>query len=141
MRSCRRDIARNQLLSMMVKEAELKKVHRSDEMAKIQGGHHFKTVTSGKYGKKDTEEIAKDCKHLKSEQQDELAFMLANFELLFDEKLKAYNGPKVKLKLDPDVKPFRFKTFQIPQTQRQVFKKELDRCIEEGVLARTGPFE
>jgi len=122
-------------------DEEEEDMFRSNNMSKVQGGYHSKTMTANRYEKKSVQEIANDCAHLEKDQRKQLGEMLLNFERLFNGKLKKYTGPKVHLELIDGAVPHRSKTFQIPLSQRQLFKKELDKYVEAGVLEHTGQSE
>jgi hypothetical protein len=40
-----------------------------------------------------------------------------------------------------DAKPFPYCPYPVPERNKQVFKLELERLVEMGVLSRTGPAE
>ena len=55
---------------------------------------------------------------------------------LFDGKLKLFVGPKVHLELVDNPVPSRRKPYPIPKSQLHVFKQELERLINIGVLEK-----
>ena len=56
-------------------------------------------------------------------------------------KLPTCPNFKVHLELKPDAKPFACRPYPIAQVNRKVFKDELDRLCDIGVLSRVGPSE
>lgn len=111
---------------------------RSDTIGKVDdSGYHSKTIRESNYGKVDVGEVVNACSHLSSSQKRDLKRVLQKFETLFDGTLKVYPDEKIHLDLDPTVKPHCARTYPIPRTQLEVFKKELDRLEREGVLSKT----
>ena len=67
--------------------------------------------------------------------------MLKKHEVLFQGKYCAFNGPDVTLKLKPDAKPHLAWLYPIPLSQREQFKKELDRQEDISALRLLLPEE
>ena len=101
-------------------------------------GYKSKTILSSSYDKVDVSEIVSSCTHLSQSQQNDLKELLQQFDTLFDGKLKKYNGKPVHLDVDPNATPHRSKVYSVPQTHHKVFKEELERLVEIGVLEPAG---
>lgn len=115
---------------------------RSDTLGKVDNsGYHSKTITASNYEKVDVGEVVNSCFHLSSSQKRALKRILRRYETLFDGKLKVFPNEKIHLDIDPTVAPHRARTYPVPRTQLDVFKKELDRLEQEGVLSKTGRSE
>jgi transposase InsO family protein len=99
------------------------------------------TIKSSKYESIDTDEVARQQKHLSKSQQDDLAKVLHEYTLLFNGKLGHYPGYKVHLELLENAQPFHYRPYPIPTNNAAVFKEELERLVQIGVLSRTGPSE
>jgi hypothetical protein len=116
--------------------------YRSDTIGKVDGsGYHSKVITESNYEKVDVTEVVNGCSHLSSSQKRDLKRLLIKYETLFDGKLKVFPDEQIHLDLIPTAEPYRARTYPIPRTQLDVFKKELDRLEKEGVLSRTGRSE
>jgi transposase InsO family protein len=98
-----------------------------------------KEILSSKYEQVDTQAMAQQQKHLTQRQRDDLAQLLSNFTTLFSGKLGCYPHEKVHLELNDKARPFHHRPYPIPHAHMQVFKEELDRLEELGVLSKTGP--
>ncbi|KAG7355485.1 reverse transcriptase RNA-dependent DNA polymerase [Nitzschia inconspicua] len=95
-----------------------------------------KEILSSKYDQVDTTEAAQQQTHLPQRQRNELADVLKHFTLLFSGKLGCYPHYKVHLELDENAKPFRCREYPVPYAHRKVFKEELERLVDIGVLSR-----
>jgi hypothetical protein len=82
----------------------------------------FSQCKSYKYELVDTEEVARQQKHLTNLQQDELAQVLRGYKQLFSDKLGCYPGYKVHLELIENAKPFHYRPYPIPANNAAVFK-------------------
>ncbi|KAG7361664.1 reverse transcriptase RNA-dependent DNA polymerase [Nitzschia inconspicua] len=95
-----------------------------------------KEILSSKYDQVDTTEAAQQQTHLPQRQRNDLADVLKHFTLLFSGKLGCYPHYKVHLELDENAKPFRCREYPVPYAHRKVFKEELERLVDIGVLSR-----
>jgi hypothetical protein len=96
-------------------------------------------ILESKYDDVSTAEVARQQQHLSPDERDNLAEILKKFQSLFNGKLKAYPGYKVHLDIDEKAKPFSCRPYPVPHAHRDVFKQELERLIEAGVLSPAGP--
>lgn len=97
-------------------------------------GYKSKIMTSSEYNDTRIEDVVAKCTHLSKQQQDDLYGVLRKYDKLFDGKLKAYTDEKITLDIDPTVKPTQVRPYSVPILHRKVFKEELDRLVEAGVL-------
>ena len=74
-------------------------------------------------------------------QRKQLGEVLRNFQPLFNGQLGRYPYAKVHLELEPDARPFHTRPYPIAESNKKVFKLELDRICNIGVLSPTGPYE
>jgi hypothetical protein len=98
-----------------------------------------KDILASKYDQVDVQTMAQKQEHLTQRQRMELGQLLTNFTTLFSGKLGCYPHAKVHLELNEQARPFHHRPYPIPHAHQQVFKEELDRLEEIGVLSRTGP--
>ena len=116
--------------------------YRSDNTGKVDAsGYHSKIIAESNYEKADVNEVVNSCSHLSSVQKQDLKELLHKYETLFDGKLKIFPNEKIHLDLDPSITPYKARTYPVPRTQMEVFKKELDRLEAEGVLSKIGRSE
>jgi Reverse transcriptase (RNA-dependent DNA polymerase) len=87
------------------------------------------------------DEVAKQQSHLNAQQQRELKEPLHKFPVLFDGKLGFFPGRKVHLELKEGSVPVHKRSYPVPHAQEPVFKQELDRLEEVGVLTKIGASE
>lgn len=104
-------------------------------------GYKSKVILHSKYDKVDPHEVARQQTHLSQDQRDDLARLFGKYEKLFSGKLGKYPHKKVHLELLPDTKPYSCRPYPVPRHHEQVFKDELQRLCDEGVLERCGPSE
>ena len=80
--------------------------------------------------------MARLQKHLTRVQQEQLKTVLRKYTKLFSGKLGAYPHKKMSLDVDPkDLKRLRYqRPYPIPHVNEALFKQELDRLCEIGVL-------
>ena len=95
-------------------------------------------MLDSKYDGATPREIADSCTHLTPEQRDDLAKLFSKFETLFDGKLRSFTDEQVHLEVDPTVPAKRTRPYTVPFSQRDPFKKELDRPVAIGVLEKCG---
>ncbi|KAG7341237.1 reverse transcriptase RNA-dependent DNA polymerase [Nitzschia inconspicua] len=95
-----------------------------------------KEILSSKYDQVDTTEAAQQQTHLPQRQRNELTDVLKHFTMLFSGKLGCYLHYIVHLELDDNAKPFRCREYPVPYAHRKVFKEELERLVDIGVLSR-----
>ena len=100
-----------------------------------------KEIKESKYEPVDLSTIVENCKHLNQEQQAGLLAVLSQYETLFSGKLGKYNGPPVHLDLEENTVPHRTRAYDIPHSQKEIFKGELDRLVAIGVLEPCGRSE
>ena len=104
-------------------------------------GYKSKVILSSLYEKHDPKAVADQQKHLSPSQRQDLAEILSKFPKLFSGKLGCYPHKKVHLELKADAKPYRCRPYPVPKQHVKVFKEELERLVEIGVLTRCGPSE
>jgi hypothetical protein len=112
-----------------------------DEVEAAKAGYKSKTILHSKYEHVDPHEVAQQQKHLSKRQQEELGNLFAKFNKLFSGKLGKYHHRKVHLELKEGARPYTCRPFPVPKQHEQVFKDELNRLCEQGVLTPCGASE
>jgi hypothetical protein len=98
-----------------------------------------KTITESIYEMVDVELVAKQQKHLLSEQQAWLlSGVLWKQPELFSGKIGHYTGKKMDLELIPGAVPVHQKPYPVPHAHMEVVRKEQDRLCKLGVLQHVG---
>ena len=87
---------------------------------------------------KTARELADSCVHLTPEQRDDLAELFSKFETLFDGELRKFTDEQIHLDVDPTVPSKRSRPHTVPFSQRELFRRELERLVEIGVLEKCG---
>jgi hypothetical protein len=72
-------------------------------------------------------------------QREQLADILQELTTLFSGKLGCYPHEEVHLELNDQATPFHHRPYPVSQAHLTVFKEELGRLEELGVLSRVGP--
>jgi len=96
------------------------------------------TILPNDYAPADTLKVTQQCTHLSQDQQTALYNVLKDFPHVFDGVLKSYTDEEFHLDIDPSVTPHRSRAYQIPRNLIKLFKDELDRLVEIGVLSPQG---
>jgi hypothetical protein len=104
-------------------------------------GYKSKTIKSLLYEQHDPHYVADQQIHLSTSQRQELAQLLMQFPKLFSSKLGCFPHKKVHLELQANAKPFCCCLYPVPKHHDQLFKDELQRLCDIGVLERCGPSE
>lgn len=104
-------------------------------------GYKSKNIKPSLYAEFDVRDVAQGCKHLSQDQRNELESLLLQFPKLFSGKLGHYPHEKVHLDVDPNATPKHQRAYPVPHRNKEVFKGELDRLCEIGVLEKTGRSE
>jgi hypothetical protein len=117
------------------------KLHANDDEYLDTSGYQSKTILSSKYEEADVDEVAKQQTHLSERQQQQLAEVLHQHSKLFSGKLGIFPNRKIHLELMPDAKPKSSWPYGVPRQHEAVFKEELNRLEEVGVLSRCGASE
>ena len=94
-------------------------------------------IKASKYDQHDVEEVAAMQRHLPPVQRQLLKQLLSKFTKLFSGKLGNYPGRKMHLHVDKnDIHKLRYqRPYPVPNVNMEVFKQELDRLVELGVLS------
>lgn len=83
------------------------------------------------------QQVAQGCTHLPLHQRNKLAELLSKFPTLFDGTLKKYSGQQVHLELINGAESFQTQLFTLPGAHEPLFKMELDKLVQRGVLEWT----
>ena len=97
-----------------------------------------KFIMHSKYEAINTDEAAQQQQHLSSQQQNNLAKLFKNYQGLFSGKLGKYPHQKVHLDLKEGAQSYTCRPYPVPRHHQQVFKDELKRLCDFGVLSPTG---
>ncbi|GFH61911.1 hypothetical protein CTEN210_18387 [Chaetoceros tenuissimus] len=108
----------------------------TDEADEEPNDGYAAAILPSKYDDVSPDVIAAKQTHLDKEKQQDLEKVLHQFPTLFNGKLKQFKGEEVHLTLKKDAKPVQSKPYKVPFLHRQVFKNELDRLVEEGVMEK-----
>ncbi len=76
------------------------------------------------------------CQHLSSQQQNKLLRLLVKYEELLDGTLGDFKTKPVRFNLKEVATPYHCKAYPVPYSQLAMFRKEVDRLEEIGVLKR-----
>ena len=105
--------------------------------------HYAGKILESKYDMVDTDVLANNLKHLSPAQREDLKTLFRKHAKLFNGKLGCYKHRKMHLELEPGAKQkLRFqRPYSVSHAHRAVFKQELDRLVELGVLTKIGASE
>jgi transposase InsO family protein len=96
------------------------------------------SIKESSYDSVDPAQIASACPHLSLQQQASLTKLLSRFPVLFNGHLRQFTDETIHLEVDPSIKPHRSRAYAVPHAHLPVFKQELQRLVDIGVLERSG---
>ena len=86
------------------------------------------------YAKADLEQVAYNATHINAEDIAQLLRILRDFGDLFDGTLGDWDTETVDLNLKTNYKPFNFKYYLVPMTNKENFHNELEHLVNIVVL-------
>ena len=98
-------------------------------------------IQEAKYEAVDIHEVVKQQNHLTEAQKQSLLRVLQQRQKLFSGKLGRYPHKKMDLELVPNAKPIHLKPYPVAKAHEDLFKQELQRLCNIGVLRRVGTTE
>ncbi|MEM7284213.1 MAG: hypothetical protein AAF438_21620, partial [Pseudomonadota bacterium] len=101
-------------------------------------GYKSKHIKPSNYDALDVATIVKNCKHLNTNQQQDLHTLLKKFPTLFSNQLGRYPHEQIHLDIDPTIPPQRRRAYTVPFHHKRIFKQELDRLVSIGILEPAG---
>ena len=104
-------------------------------------GYKSRTISTSLYKPADLQDIVHKCNYLLPHQQQQLYQMLQKFQNLFDSQLKTFKGPPVHLQLIENPMPVRRRPHSVPTSHLTVFKAELQRLLQIGVIEKAARSE
>ena len=111
---------------------------RSTEYHSVQG---TTKILASKYEKVDIEDVIQQQHHLDNEDKASLRRVLEQHSKLFDGQIGRYPHKKMDLTLIEGAQPVHLKPYSVPRIHYEVFRNELKRLCEIGVLSRVGSTE
>jgi len=91
-------------------------------------------ILHASYKKANLEEIAQGANQLNQIEKKQLYKLLSKYEDLFDGKLGCWKNNPVKLEMKEGEKPHNSRYYPMPKIHKEMFRKELKRLVEIGVL-------
>ena len=97
-------------------------------------------IAESTYDKMNVDEVIDtNCPHLTDTQRKQLRDLLLKHDKLFDGTLRTYTDKKMDIELLPEATAVYRRPYSVPYLHMEVFKKELQRLCDIGVLKRCGP--
>jgi hypothetical protein len=100
-----------------------------------------KPILKSKYDKADLDKVIAAQDYLTDSQRADLHAVFSKREKLFLGKLGHYPFKQMDLELIPGAVPIHAKPYPVPRNQLKVFRTELERLVQLGVLSRIGGTE
>jgi hypothetical protein len=96
-------------------------------------------ILESKYDKVSPAEVAEAQKHLTREQRKGIESLVSKYyPRLYSGELGVYSGRKIHLEMEPGAIPVHARPYSVARLHLEVFKKELKRLVEIGVLRLCG---
>ena len=99
------------------------------------------SIKASKYERVDIEDVIAQQEHLDDDDKRSLRRVLEKHTKLFDGNLGRYPNKKMDLELLEGAQPVHLKAYAVPRIHHEVFKNELKRLCQIGVLTRVGATE
>ena len=93
-------------------------------------------INESKYETADIDAVVRKCSHLSQNQQNDLRAVLEKHPVLFNNQLGSYPDEKIHLDIDEHAEGHTTRAYTVPHNHLKVFKSELDRLVDIGVLER-----
>ena len=92
-------------------------------------------ILDTKYEKTNLPEgVDSNCKHLNTEQQNKLLWLLIQYKEFCNGTLRDCRGEEVNFELKPDAKPYHSQPFPVPHTHKKTVQNEVARLVKTRVL-------
>ena len=101
------------------------------------GGANITQILDAKYQEVTPEQVAAQQDHMNNTQRQAFKEVLAKYQVVFDGKLGRYPHEKIHIDLIDGARPVWKKPYPVPYRHREVFKKECQHLVNEGVIAPT----
>lgn len=99
---------------------------------------YVNAILESRYEKVSAADVAAAQKHLTPERRRSIEVLVSNFPNLFSGELREYKGKKIHLEVEPDAVPVHARPYSVAHVHIAVFKQELKRLVEIGVLRPCG---
>ena len=96
----------------------------------------MKQILEAKYEPADLNEVVHACKHLKTNERQNLHKLLSNYKDLFDGTLGHWKDELYHIELKENAKPYHARAYPIPKSYEETLKMEVKRLCELNVLKR-----
>jgi len=106
-----------------------------------QDDYHFEIyaeILKAKYERVTPAQVGAAQIHLTPQQRSDIEELVTRYPRLFSGELRIYTGKRVHLEIIPGATPVHARPYSVPRMHIDVFKGELDRLCEIGVLRRCG---
>ena len=98
-------------------------------------------ILDAKYDGASPEKVAALQTHLTQTQRNDIKNLVAKYPTLFSNTLRKYPHRKIHLELEQTAIPRHARPYSAAHVHREVFKKEIERLVEIGVLQPSGATE
>ena len=120
---------------MLIQELEADPLDSEKDIAEASSkGYKSNVILHSKYERVDTKEAAQKQVHLSSDKRKDLETLFSKCKKLFSGVLDTYPGKKIHLELLDNIQPKYCRPYPVPHHHWQVFKDELDRLVQIGIL-------
>jgi hypothetical protein len=96
------------------------------------------TILESQYEKWTSEDVGKAQQHLTPSQRTDIENLVRKHSTLFSGALGRYPYKKVHLEVDPSATPVHARAYSVAHAHQEVFKNELRRLVDIGVLRPCG---
>ena len=125
------------MLNQVVREEQMSPWPELEPISTREANKQAVTILDEKYKKADLPAIVSDnFNHLDSLQQAKLLASLEKNDELFDDTLGDFQTDPVRFDLQLGTKPYNGRPFPVPRSRMDIFKKEVERRLDTGVLKR-----
>ena len=100
-----------------------------------QENHEVRKILESKYEKADLPKLVAVLSYLDNHQRRDLLRVMLKYEPIFAGKVGKWKGKPIDIILKDGTKPYHAKAYRVPQAYLKVFKDEIDRLVQIGILS------
>ena len=107
----------------------------------IDSMRRMRRIFDTKYQKANLRKIVSNSKHLNKNEQIILRELLTKYEFHFEWTIGIWKTKPEDIEIQLGSKPYHYKSYPVPRSNKAVFRKEVERLCQLGVLKKVNRSE